>query len=122
MSDIEEKIEAHRPVGEQICSALGKEIDKLDLPELVQKPQWNQAEFSLHNDPALGVPSLEALWLGERGEKLGSAVLHDDGTFFADYDIVQPHPHKAKWFVEAVTAWGRSGIIKSEARLLPMPE
>lgn len=122
MTVLEERIEEHRKVGEKICEALSGEIDKLELPDPLQKPRWDAANFELQHDPALGTTSLEARWLGERGEKLGSAMLHEDGSFFADYDVIRPHPHKAKWFVEAVSAWGRTGVMKSEARLLPMPE
>jgi len=32
---------------------------------------------------------------------------------------LRPHPHKPLWMVEAVTAWGRVGALKSELRLLP---
>jgi hypothetical protein len=49
-------------------------------------------------------------------------ALNSDGTFYAEYDVVKPHPEKAKWFVEGVTAWGKADQIKSEAKLLAMPE
>lgn len=122
MNDAEEKAEEKRKLGESICHALQGELDKLGLSEKPTMPKWACARFSLHRDPALGMESLEALWLGGNGEKLGSATLHDDGSFYAEYDVIQPHPHKAKWFVEAVVTWGNTGVLKSEARLLPMPE
>lgn len=122
MNSLQEKLDENRELGQLICNTLETELVKLALEKPLQAPQWNDAEFKVHHDPALGNESLEALWLGKNGAKLGSAILHADGTFFAEYDVIQPHPSKAKWFVEAVTAWGRDGIIKSEARLLPMPE
>ena len=122
MSDAALKAEELCHMGSQICIALALEIDKLQLKEPVTLPRWEQAHFSLHRDPALGEESLEGLWLSEQGGKLGSVIIHSDNSFFADYDIIRPHPAKTKWFVEAVSAWGRGETIKSEARLLPMPE
>lgn len=116
------KAEAQRQLGEQICSALGKEIEKLELTQAIGAPRWHEAQFSLQQDPALGDESLEALWLNAQGAKLGSVTIHADGSFFAEYDIIKPHPSKPSWFIEAVSAWGRGEVIKSEARLLPMPE
>ncbi len=65
--------------------------------------------------------SLEGVWLTEQGGKLGTIIIHHDDSFFAEYDIIRPHPSKSKWFIEAVSAWGRNENIKTEARLLPMP-
>ena len=122
MNDTALKAEELRPLGARICSALALEIDKLGLKEHFSFPQWEQARFRVHRDPALGEESLEGLWLNEQGGKLGSVIIHSDNSFFAEYDIIRPHPTKAQWFIEAVSSWGRGDTIKSEARLLPMPE
>jgi hypothetical protein len=122
VSELDQRVARNRELGEAICEALEREIQKLGLPEKPRTPRWESAQFKLRQDPALGMESLEVLWLGGRGEKLGSATLHGDGTFFAEFDVIQPHPHRHKWFVEAVCAWGAPGIIKAEARLLPMPD
>jgi hypothetical protein len=122
MNDLEEQIKEHQVLGESICKALADEIHKLTLPESLPLPQWHQASFSVKRDPALGTESLEVLWLGKNGEKRGGATLHADGSFFAEYDVIRPHPRRAKWFVESVIAWGRRGVLKSEPQLLPMPE
>jgi hypothetical protein len=122
MSQLEKTTAEKRTLGQNICQVLEAEISKLALDAPLPAPDWDNAQFRLLQDPALGLESLEALWLGSNGAKLGSAILHPDGSFFAEYDIIRPHPAKPKWFVEAVTAWGRNGEIKSEARLLPMPE
>jgi len=115
-------VEIQREMGQRICSALAEEIGKLELGQEIARPHWHEASFSLIRDPALGVESLEALWLNERGAKLGSATIHTDGSFFAEYDIIRPHPRRARWFIEAVSVWGRNDLLKSEARLLPMPD
>jgi len=50
---------------------------------------------------------------------LGNLIAHAGGEFFAEYDVLCVHPNDRRWFVEAVTAWGRPGVIKTELRLLP---
>jgi hypothetical protein len=122
MPEVDNMVDMKRELGQRICSAMAEEIGKLELDQEIGHPQWHEASFSLVRDPALGDESLEALWLNERGAKLGSATIHADGSFFAEYDIIRPHPQKARWFIEAVSVWGRNDILKSEARLLPMPE
>ena len=122
MSNANRHAERHRALGERICAAMVAEIDKLGLQSEIPLPHWEQARFSIHRDPALGNESLEGVWLNERGGKLGSVIIHSDGSVFAEYDIIRPHPQRKKWFVEAVSAWGRDHTVKSEARLLPVPD
>lgn len=122
MSDAALKADQQRVLGARICNALEREIDKLGLAGEITSPRWNQAQFCLKRDPALDEESLEGVWLSEHGGKLGSVIIHHDGSFFAEYDIIRGHPSRAKWFIEAVSAWGRDDSLKSEARLLPMPE
>lgn len=122
MSNAALKAEQQRTLGEQICAAMGAEIDKLGLSGQIPSPRWEHASFSIQRDPALGEESLEGVWLSEHGGKLGSVTIHSDGSFFAEYDIIRPHPTKEKWFIEAVSSWGRDTVIKSEVRLLPMPD
>lgn len=122
MTEIESVVDSHRPLGIKICQALSNEIDKLELGQDIGAPDWEAATFNVIRDPALGDESLEALWLNERGAKLGSATIHADGSFFAEYDVIRPHPSKKRWFIEAVSVWGKNDTLKSEARLLPMPE
>jgi hypothetical protein len=112
MGEAEHKAETHQRLGNTICGALVREIEKLDLLHEITPPRWRDARFALHRDPALGEESLEALWTNERGYRLGSITIHADGSFFAKYDIIRPHPHKAHWFIEAVSAWGRAGVLK----------
>lgn len=122
MSNVAQKAESQRPLVEQICAAMSAEIAKLGLSKQISPPRWEHASFSIQRDPALGDESLEGLWLSDQGGKLGSVTIHSDGSFFAEYDIIRPHPAKPKWFVEAVSSWGRENIIKSEARLLRIPD
>jgi len=52
-------------------------------------------------------------------QRLGRLQFNSDGSFYAEYDVVKPHPIKKQWFVDGVSAWGRADAIKAEAKLLP---
>ena len=85
-------------------------------------PDKETIEYSLLKDDFSGAYSLQGVWNYASGYKQGSLLLHPDGSFFAEYDVVKPHPKKAKWFVEAITVWGKDKAIKSEPRLIPAVE
>lgn len=55
----------------------------------------------------------------QQGRSCGSVIVHASGELFAEFDVLLPHPTDKRWFVEAVTAWGRPGAVKAELRLLP---
>lgn len=109
-----------RPLGEQVCAALETEYRKLGFAtEHGFEVDFEALVFALKRDPYSQQDSVEGTWLDRQRQRLGSLVFHADGSFFAEYDVVKPHPVKPRWFVEAVTAWGRGNEVKSEARLLP---
>jgi hypothetical protein len=104
-----------------VCEALVAEVDKLEFPAGAIRPgQPAEAEYHLARDPASGRDSLVGVWRDVRGHACGTLLIHADGSFFAEYDIFREHPRDVRWFVEAVTAWGRGEIIRSEPRLLPV--
>ena len=109
-------------LAERVIELCQSKVDCLgftDKTVLLNKP--SQASYSLEQDPASGDYSLIGAWFNQKGHKQGSLVFHADGTFYVEHDVVQPHPAKRQWFVEAVNAWGRGEEIKAELRLLPMP-
>jgi len=109
-----------RPLGEKVCAALETEYRKLGFgDESVLDVDFDALVFALKRDPFSQLDSVEGTWLGPQRQRRGSLVCHADGSFFAEFDVVQTHPAKPRWFVEAVTAWGRDGEVKAEARLLP---
>lgn len=109
-----------RPLGEQVCAAMEAEYHKLGFTdEQDLGVDFDALVFSLKRDPFSQQDSVEGTWLDTQRQRLGSLVFHADGTFFAEYDVVRPHPAKSRWFVEAVTAWGQGSEVKAEARLLP---
>lgn len=71
-------------------------------------------------DPANGQPGYEGVWRNHLGERVGKLIFNSDGSYYAEFDLCVRHPSKPGLFVEAVTAWGRGGTLKAEARLLPM--
>ena len=109
-----------RPLGEQVCDTLRHELSKLGLEEgQIPEIRFDAARFDLQRDPYTGEDSLRGDWFNAQQFRLGSILFHADSSFFAEYDVVCPHPKDRRWFIEAITAWGRDGVIKSEARLLP---
>jgi hypothetical protein len=120
MPDIKTRYEEVKDLGMQVCEHLFGEMDKLGLKRDMINPRLERASFDLSRDPASGEYSLVGIWRDKNGLKQGTILFHADGSFFAEYDVVCEHPKKPQWFVEAVTAWGNSGLIKSESRLLPI--
>jgi len=119
-----EAITRKREFGEKICQRLHAEIAKLGFAvgDISHYPLYEQASFRLVKDPFTGDFNLAGTWLDDNRRRLGSLQFNSDGTCYAEFDVVRPHPKKSRWFVEAVTAWGRQEELKAEPRLLPMPE
>lgn len=121
MNELEDKLDSLRTLGEEVCISLCNELQKLGLDESkIPQINFDAASFDLEKDPFSGENSLRGDWFNERRNRLGSILFHADGSFFAEYDVIHPHPGDERWFIEAITAWGRDGVIKSEARLLPV--
>ncbi|MGZ8217793.1 hypothetical protein [Methylomagnum sp.] len=112
--------ETHHARGAAICERLQGEIAKLDFPpdQIPRPPVYDEARFETQNDPFSGAETLCGTWTLPNGQKAGEIKLHADGSFYAEYDVVLPHPTDARWFVESVVAWGRDDVIKSEVKLL----
>lgn len=122
--NLQQRWEEVRELGMDICSAMSKEVEKLGLPseKVSLTAPWERACFELQTDPASGQASLVGTWKNANSQRVGTIIFHCDGSFFAEYDVVEAHPTKKSWFIEAVSAWGRDQLIKSEARLIPMPQ
>lgn len=120
-NSLAERISATAPLAESICAELNRQILKLGFPqERADVALGDSVQYSLQRDTFSGLDSLVGVWMHPTsGYKLGTLLFHADGTFFAEYDVLQPHPTKSKWFVEAVTAWGKGDDIKGDPRLLP---
>lgn len=122
MSDaLTAKIQEHAAKAEQICAELNRQILKLGFPaEKATVTLGDNIQYRLERDPASGLDSLVGMWMHPSSHyKLGTLLFHGDGSFFAEYDVLQPHPTKSKWFVEAVSVWGNADTIKGDPKLLP---
>lgn len=120
-NDLQAHIDSVSLLAQAICAALDQELQKMGFAQgkvLVAEP--GDAEYRQELDPASGKNGLVGVWRNADGYKCGELLFHTDGSFFAEYDVIRVHPRKPRWFVEAVTAWGRDSIIRSEARLLPV--
>ena len=122
--ELSEHITVNRHLAESVCQRLIEEINKLGFAEAEIKhyPNYDDARFELIKDPYAGVYNLTCYWYDEfNKQRIGRLQFNSDGTFYAEYDVVKTHPGKISWFVEGVTAWGKAGNIKAEAKLLQMP-
>ncbi len=120
MSDaLLQRIAEAAPLAHAICRAMQEEVKRLGLGN-VQVEDSANAVYRPSKDPASGRDSLMGEWRDPGGQKQGELTFHADGSFYAEYDVIQVHPRNGRLFVEAVNAWGRDGQIKVEPKLLPM--
>lgn len=123
--DLSEHIAINRQLAECICQRLTDEINELGfaVEEIQHYPHYDDASFVLIKDPYTGADNLSCYWYDEaKKQRIGRLQFNSDGTFYAEYDVVKPHPTKASRFVEGVTAWGKAEQVKSEPKLLETPE
>jgi hypothetical protein len=123
--DLSEHIAINRQLAECVCQRLTEEINELGFAaaEIQHYPSYDDAGFELIKDPFTGEYNLTCYWYDEpKKQRIGRLQFNSDGTFYAEYDVTKPHPNNAKRFVESVTAWGKAEQIKSEPKLLDMPE
>lgn len=115
---LETSIKQHALQGEVICQAIIDAIGKTGLETQKFSINFNELDFSFIKDPFDGRMSLRGDWRDQRGYSKGSIIFYPDGNFYAEYDVIKPHPLKKQFFIEAMTAWGKGDEIKTEARLM----
>ena len=123
--ELSEQIAFNRHLAESVCQRLTEEIRDLGFAkaDIQHYPIYDEAVFVLIKDPYTGGLNLTGYWYDEANkQRIGRLQFNSDGTFYAEYDVVKPHPNKPKRFVEGVTAWGKAEQIKSEPKLLDMPD
>ncbi|MDT4332596.1 hypothetical protein ACQE3E_18350 [Methylomonas sp. MED-D] len=121
---LSEHVEMRREFGKTVCQRIAANIAKLGFPVQTQiaLPEYEAAQFSLVSDPFTQSVDLVGYWYDANKRRIGQIKFHGDGSFYAEYDVVQPHPTKKQWFVEAINAWGKQDNIKTEAKLLDVPQ
>jgi len=107
-----------QPLIEQVREALRGEMARQGLMQALGAVPADLQYCELREDTLAQTHSFYGEWRDAKGKLLGSLIVHAGGEFFAEYDVLIGHPTDRRWFVEAVTAWGRPGVIKSELRLL----
>ncbi len=70
-------------------------------------------------DPYSGVPVQVGRWPPDGAGRRGEIRVNDDGSFFAEHDVLA---WEAGEFIEAVTAWGRGDRLCGEVRTLAAPD
>jgi hypothetical protein len=123
-ADIRELIEAKRAFGNAVCRSIAEAIARLGFPlqTRIDLPNFDAAEFTRVTDPYTQSEDLVGFWYDAAKQRIGQIKFHGDGSFYAEYDVLQPHPGKKNYFVEAVNAWGKEDNIKTEAKLLDLPQ
>ncbi len=121
---IEQAIAARRAFGRVVCQRISESIAGLgfSVQTRIDLPDYDDAEFSLITDPYTQRQDLVGYWYNAGKQRIGQIQFHGDGSFYAEYDVVQPHPSKKHYFVEAINAWGRQDNIKTEAKFLDIPQ
>lgn len=120
---LEDFIQAKRSFGTSVCQRISENIAKLgfSVQTRIELPNYDALQFSLVIDPYTQSEDLVGYWYDISQQRIGQIQFHGDGSVYAEYDIVQPHPSKKQFFVEAINAWGSQENIKTEAKLLAMP-
>lgn len=118
---IQHQLKSHQLQGKQICMEMHDALLKIGFQEteIDNYPDFDKAVFSLVKDPYTANENLTGYWYDRHKQRIGNIQFLSDGSFYAEYDVIKPHPSKKQWFVEAINAWGKDNHIKTEAKLLP---
>jgi hypothetical protein len=120
--NLDDEIDNKRAYGLLVCQRLTEEIDKLGFESNVDLayPVFDKASFVLTKDPYTGKGNLTGFWYeAHNKQRIGRIQFNSDDSFYAEFNVIKPHPKKPQWFVDMVTAWGNHHEIKAEASLLP---
>ncbi|MGB1092494.1 MAG: hypothetical protein ACPGYX_10240 [Oceanobacter sp.] len=116
-----ELLAEYAPRLDEVRQALLAELDKVDLTAKGQGLADDFSQLEVVVDPFDQSETLQGSWMSPFGMKQGSIQLLANGQTFAEYDVLVQHPTKPKWFIEAVTGWGKPGSLKTELRLILVP-
>lgn len=107
-----------KPLLEQVRETLRGELARNGIEKACGAVPSELQYCELRKDSLNDSESLYGEWRDANGKKLGEIIAHAGGEFFAEYDVLCGHPTDIRWYVEAVTAWGKPGMVKAELRLL----
>lgn len=104
-------------LGVKLCLVLAEEARR-HTGDQAPAIRLEDALFTRVIDRSNGLPGYEGVWRDAHAQKCGSLIINSDGSYCAEFDLLVLHPSKPRWFIEAVTVWGRDGVVKTEPRLL----
>lgn len=116
---LEQRLQQAEPLFAEIWQALAGLLAAAGIEQPLAVAGTPHSRSELRVDSFDQNQSLYAEWRTPGGGYQGSILVHADGLAFAEFDVLLAHPHKPSWVIEAATAWGRHGAVKSELRLLP---
>lgn len=118
--ELHQRYQSEQALIELCWQQMREELVKLDLAEALQDEVPEFAKMEIRKDSFDGSESFYGEWRKD-GSLIGSFIAHAGGNAFAEIDILQPHPQKTHYFIEAATAWGNLAKVSTELRLLEMP-
>jgi hypothetical protein len=123
MDQLQQRVAEAKEQGVALLDALRARVSELNLGDVsVDIPSFETATFTLEYDQYNGQQTLMASFYPSQYYRAGFLLFHADGSCFAEYHVMQIHPAKPKWFIEAVEAWVRDGEVKTDTRLAAMPQ
>lgn len=120
--ELQQRMEAAAADGKALLAAVRGKLEGLSLPDQIYIPEYDEAKFSLEHDKYNGEQTLMASFFSSPTYRSGVLLFHSDGSCFAEFHVMRLHPAKPKWFIESVEAWGKGDDIKTDIRLVEMPQ
>lgn len=114
-----QQIADKRDFGQAVCQRISENIAHLGfaLQTQITLPDYDAAEFNVVTDPFTQSQDLVGYWYNPSKQRIGQIKFYGDGSFYAEYDVVQPHPVKSHCFVEAINAWGAAGQYQDRSQI-----
>lgn len=120
MGQLEEIIEEKTPLGEKVCQAILAKAKKLGVAgDESSVAPWGKARFTLSKDPYSQENSLIGIWQNALDMDCGKILFHGDGSAYAEFDILKPHPTLPGMQILAIEAWLKNGEVKTDLQLIP---
>ncbi len=116
---LDARLEADSPAIEGLRAALRGQLLRYGFATLAGRVDEPLVNPELRRDTFDGQESLFAEWRTPSGALLGYLLVHGGGQSYAEFDVLQPHPQRPQWVIEAIVAWGDAAQVKAEPRLLP---
>lgn len=118
-NSLEQRLQEVEPLFAEVWQALAGLLCAAGLEQPLAVAGTPHSHAEVRVDSFDQNQSLYAEWRTSAGGYQGSILVHGNGQAFAEFDVLLPHPCKPAWVIEAATAWGYRGALKSELRLLP---